>query len=250
VRGFLNSLVRPFGYRVIRQRPKIDPDISSDADFMRIFEACDPYTMTSIERMYGLYRAVRHVVENDVPGDIVECGVWMGGSTMVAAMTLDLMGDTRRQLNLYDTFEGMTAPTHMDVDHAGVHANDFLDPDEKIDGASNVWAYASLEMVRQNLDRTGLPPDRFHLVKGKVEETIPADMPAVISLLRLDTDWYESTAHELKYLYPVLSSGGVLIIDDYGHWRGSREATDEYFTEHGGILLNRMDYSGRMGVKA
>ena len=83
-----------------------------------------------------------------------------------------------------------------------------------------------------------------------MEETIPADMPAVISLLRLDTDWYESTAHELKYLYPVLSSGGVLIIDDYGHWRGSREATDDYFTEHGGILLNRMDYSGRMGVKA
>ena len=250
MRGFLNSLVRPFGYRVIRQRPKIDPDISSDADFMRIFEACDPYTMTSIERMYGLYLAVRHVVENDGPGDIVECGVWMGGSTMGAAMTLDLMGDTRRQLNLYDTFEGMTAPTDMDVDHTGAHAKDFLDPDEKIDGASNVWAYASLEMVRQNLDRTGFPPDRFHLVKGKVEETIPADMPAVISLLRLDTDWYESTAHELKYLYPVLSSGGVLIIDDYGHWRGSREATDEYFTEHGGILLNRMDYSGRMGVKA
>ena len=87
------------------------------------------------------------------------------------------------------------------------------------------------------------------LIEGKVEETIPGQAPGAISLLRLDTDWYESTAHELKYMYPALSAGGVLIIDDYGHWRGSREATDEYFSSHSRVLLNRLDYSGRIAIK-
>ena len=219
MRGVLNRLVRPFGYEVIRPRRKIDPDISADSDFMRIREICQPYTMTSVEKMYGLYQAVRYLVDKDVPGDIVECGVWMGGSSMVAAMTLDLVGDTSRNIHLYDTYEGMPPPTEQDVNFQGVHANDFLDPNDRIDGESNVWAYASLEMVRRNLDLTGLPRDRFHLVKGKVEDTIPGSMPGGISLLRLDTDWYESTAHELKHLYPALSAGGVLIIDDYGQNR-------------------------------
>lgn len=249
MRGILNRLVRPFGYEVIRRRRKIDPDIASDSDFIRIHDVCRPYTMTSMERMYGLYQAVRYLVEDDIPGDIVECGVWMGGSAMVAAMTLDLVGDTSRGIHLYDTYEGMTPPTEQDVNFQGVHANDFLDPGDRIDGESNVWAYASLEMVRRNLDLTGLARDRFHLVKGRVEDTIPGSMPAGISLLRLDTDWYESTAHELKHMYPALSPGGVLIIDDYGHWRGSREATDEYFAADRSILLNRLDYSGRIGIK-
>ena len=249
MRGVLDRLVRPFGYRVIRRRRKVDPDISSDRDFMHIHDVCNPFTMTSIERMYGLYQAVKYSVEEDVPGDIVECGVWMGGSAMVAAMTLDLVGDTSRNLYLYDTFEGMTPPTDHDVNHEGVHANDFLNPEDRVDGESNVWAYASLETVRRNLDHTGVSRDRFHLIKGKVEDTIPGKMPEAISLLRLDTDWYESTAHELKHMYPVLSPGGVLIIDDYGHWRGSREATDEYFAANDGALLNRLDYSGRIAIK-
>ena len=90
-------------------------------------------------------------------------------------------------------------------------------------GGSQMVAAMSFELVG-NKTR-----DRFHLIKGKVENTISCRMPNAISLLRLDTDWYESTAHELKHMYPVLSVGGVLIIDDYGHWRGSREATDKYF---------------------
>ena len=249
MRGVLDKLVRPFGYRVIRRRPKIDPDIASDTDFMRIYEVCKPFTMTSIERMYGLYRAIRYVVDENIPGDVVECGVWMGGSAMVAAMTLELVGNKTRDLYLYDTFEGMTPPTNHDINHDGVHAKNFLNPRDRIDGESNVWAYASLENVRRNLDHTGVSRDRFHLIKGKVEDTIPSSMPNAISLLRLDTDWYESTAHELKHMYPALSVGGVLIIDDYGHWRGSREATDKYFAARAGILLDRLDYSGRIAVK-
>lgn len=91
---------------------------------------------------------------------------------------------------------------------------------------------------------------RIKLVKRKVEETIPASSLEKISLLRLDTDWYESTRHELLHLYPLLCVGGVLIIDDYGHWKGARKAVDEYFRETGQrILLDRIDYTGRIGVK-
>jgi hypothetical protein len=75
-------------------------------------------------------------------------------------------------------------------------------------------------------------------------------MPAALALLRLDTDWYESTRHELQNLYPMLSTRGVLMIDDYGHWAGSRRAVDEYFSDpRRKILLNRVDYTGRIGIK-
>ena len=91
----------------------------------------------------------------------------------------------------------------------------------------------------------GSGPERIHFVEGKVEDTIPAHAPERIALLRLDTDWYESTRHELEHLYPRLSRGGVLIIDDYGHWQGARQAVDEYFGDAHAALLNRIDYTAR-----
>jgi hypothetical protein len=98
---------------------------------------------------------------------------------------------------------------------------------------------------------TGYPSNKIHFIKGPVEETIPRQMPSPsIALLRLDTDWYESTKHELIHLFPRLSAGGILIIDDYGHWAGARQAVDEYFA---GLpekyFFHRIDYSGRLIVK-
>ena len=82
-----------------------------------------------------------------------------------------------------------------------------------------------------------------------MEDTIPKKAPQMISLLRLDTDWYESTRHELIHLFPRIAPFGVIIIDDYGHWQGVREAVDEYIRENNiKILLNRVDYTGRIGV--
>jgi hypothetical protein len=96
----------------------------------------------------------------------------------------------------------------------------------------------------------GYPKEKLHYVQGKVEDTIPGAAPGQIALLRLDTDWYESTHHELIHLYPRLSAGGVLIVDDYGHWQGSRRAVDEWIAQTGArILLNRIDYTGRVAVK-
>jgi predicted O-methyltransferase YrrM len=105
--------------------------------------------------------------------------------------------------------------------------------------------------VRANLARTNYDPQLINFVLGPVEQTIPATMPSEIALLRLDTDWYESTRHELEHLWPLLRVGGVLIIDDYGHFQGARQAVDEFFgRQPHRPLLHRVDYSARVAVKS
>ena len=185
------------------------------------------HTSSGPERLTGLMNAVRYLVENKIPGDFVECGVWRGGSMMAAMSTLINLGDTSRRFHLFDTFEGMSAPTEKDVMFDGQKASDLLNATKKAEGPGNYWCVAGIEDVRASVASTGYPMDRINLVKGKVEDTIPAQAPEQIALLRLDTDWYESTAHELLHLYPRLSPNGVIIIDDYGHWQGARRAVDE-----------------------
>jgi hypothetical protein len=197
--------------------------------------------MTSRERMYAVYQATRYIVEADIPGDIVECGAWRGGSSMMAALTLMRAGRGDRRLWLYDTFEGMPEPGQRDVGPDGRAAHGEW---------HNDWCYSPLDEVRANILSTGLAADAFELVQGMVEETIPVRAPEQIALLRLDTDWYESTRHELLHLFPRLSRGGTLLVDDYGHWKGVRAAVDEYRREQGiNLLLNRTDYAGRMAIK-
>ncbi len=214
--------------------------------FLALAEKCQPYTVTSRERMYALYKAVQYVVRARIPGDIVECGLWKGGSSMLAALALIEAGEMDRKFHLYDTFTGMSQPTAEDVDFEGMDAAArMVEFDNRKDRAPS-----GLEETRANLLSTGYPPERLVFVKGKVEDTIPGTAPEAIAILRLDTDWYESTLHELRHLFPLLSPGGVLIIDDYGHWRGARQAVDEYFREtQAPILLNRIDYTGRIAVK-
>jgi O-methyltransferase len=244
----IRSLLNRAGYDVVRQRPSVELSLASygfDADFEPIYERCKPYTMTSPERMHALFRAIRYVVANDIEGDIVECGVAAGGSMMVAALTL-MSVHSERRLYLYDTFAGMTEPGETDVDFAGNKAWREWKGCERRD--HNAWCYASLPTVKANVAGTGYPQDRVHYVVGPVQETIPALVPERIALLRLDTDWYESTWHELAHLYPRISRGGVLIIDDYGHWRGCRKAVDEYFAKSP-PLLHRIDRTGVVAVK-
>jgi hypothetical protein len=168
---------------------------------------------------------------------------------MCAAMTLLKQHDQTRRLFLYDTFEGMAAPEETDIDHTGVPASTQLAAEPRGE-QSHLWAYSPLETVQRNIASTGYPAGLVQYVRGKVEDTIPGTMPDAIALLRLDTDWYKSTMHELRHLFPRLVKGGVLIIDDYGHWQGARRAVDEYFQEsETKILLNRIDYTGRIGVR-
>jgi hypothetical protein len=218
-----------------------------EAEFMSVYRACAPFSMASIERLYAVYQAVHHVLDHGVVGDVVECGVWRGGSSMCAAMTLVARGAVERRLWLYDTFAGMTEPSADDVSYVGVDARPTWRRAQRAD--HNRWCYGSLDDVRANLRRTGYPEDRLVFVQGPVEETLPRHLPESIALLRLDTDWYQSTRHELEHLYPRLAPFGVLIVDDYGFWRGARKAVDEYFAARTPILLARSDNTGRMAIK-
>lgn len=211
--------------------------------------AVSPCTMTSPERLLALCDAIEHVCRHEIPGSIVECGVWRGGSMMAAARTLLQQGDSTRQLWLYDTYEGMSEPGDVDIDFAGHQAKQLLSEQSKQD-PNSIWCRSQQEEVRTNLALCEYPPGNIRFVVGKVEDTIPQQIPEQISVLRLDTDWYESTMHELVHLYPRLSAGGVLIIDDYGHWQGCRRAVDEYFDANNiPIMLNRIDYTGRIAIK-
>lgn len=220
-----------------------------------LLERVQPFTMTSPQRVVALSDAVTYVERRGVPGALVECGVWRGGSVLTMILTLQRWGVTDRDIYLYDTFEGMTEPTAVDTsDFSAPALEEWRDSARAGEKAWSDWFdhdTFNLESVRRLLLDTGYPEERLHFVKGPVEETIPGTLPAKIALLRLDTDWYESTQHEMTHLYPVLNAGGVLMIDDYGHWKGCRKAIDEYFD--GGaaphLLLNRVDYTCRLAVK-
>lgn len=165
------------------------------------------------------------------------------------AMMLADYGDKDRLIYLYDTFEGMSEPTEKDRQFSGESAEMLLQQADK-EFQGSVWCYSSLEEVRTNVLSAGLSSGRFILTKGKVEDTIPGVIPDQVALLRLDTDWYESTRHELIHLYPLLSDNGILIIDDFGHWEGARKAVEEYFSEQAVVpYIHRIDYTGRLVLK-
>ncbi|HET9733603.1 MAG TPA: TylF/MycF/NovP-related O-methyltransferase [Acidimicrobiales bacterium] len=221
-----------------------------------ILERVRPYTLTSAERLIALMDATSYVVRRDIPGALVECGVWRGGSVLATIEVLLSRGVTDRDVYLYDTFEGMTRPSEADTSPFEKERSALASWTRSERQGRRPWEWAfrpeifSLEQVRDVLEKTGYPPERIHFVVGPVEETLPAQVPDRIALLRLDTDWYESTKHELVHLYPLLSEKGVLIIDDYGHWDGARRAVDEYFASAAApLLLSRVDYTARMGVK-
>jgi hypothetical protein len=230
-----------------------DPDaLTTSPEDRAILERALPFTMTGPARLQALIDAVRHCVGRGVPGAFAECGVWRGGSVLAMILTLQELGAADREIWLYDTFEGMTAPTEHDVSP--------VDPP-----AAETWAAAGGERawpelfapevfneedVRRTLVASGYPEALLHFVRGPVEQTLPAQRPDRLALLRLDTDWYESTRAEMEHLYPRLETGGVLIVDDYGHWEGARRAVEEHFAAHGRRpLLTRIDYTGRIGVK-
>lgn len=223
--------------------PEYEPELAD------IVKRVRRYTLTSAPRIAALVDAVAYLERNRLGGAIVECGVWRGGSVMACALALLRHGDRDRDLYLFDTFAGMVEPSAADVRSP----YDGYSPERRwrrLAASGRQWAGVPASEVRANVESTGYPAQRVHLVEGRVEETLPREAPENIALLRLDTDWYASTRHEVEQLYPRLVPGGVLIIDDYGHYAGARRAVDEYFGEIGEApLLHRIDYTGRMATK-
>lgn len=194
---------------------------------LQVLHAVRPFTMTPPEVTLNAMRAVSAVEAHNIDGAIVECGVWRGGVSMAMLLQLRKIGG-RRNVFLYDTFDGMSEPTKEDVSPTGEAASKLL-AEHKKDESNHYWAFAPVDRVRHNIESTGYAMDSVRMIKGKVEDTIPGVIPDRIAVLRLDTDWYESTHHELIHLYSRLVPGGVLILDDYGFWQGARKAVDEFF---------------------
>lgn len=212
-----------------------------DDEFIGFWEIVKNYTMISPERGWALAEAVRYVAKAHIPGDIVECGVWKGGACLLASYILHSVEPrTERLIWLYDTFKGMV--------EAGAH--DRIASSEQALTECNVegWWAVDITEVQSLMKKSPLNEGLFNFVVGEVAETLELSVPQRIAILRLDTDWYESTMKELEILYPRLSKGGVLIVDDYGHFTGARKAVDEYFKEQP-VLLHRSDYTGRVVVK-
>jgi O-methyltransferase len=214
---------------------KTFPDIK-EPEFWSVYQKCRPYSVLSTERFYNLFTAIRYLAENRIPGDLVECGVLLGGASLAAAMFCDHFGLSGRKHFLFDTFAGFP-PNVVETDFAG---------NSVVLGSARRFR-ATVEAL---IARSGLDPARFVLVEGDVRETLPNAAIGELCLLRLDTDDHDSTLHELRSLYPALNSGGVVIIDDYGHFEGARRAVDSFFaTQARRPYLQRIDFGGRCGVK-
>lgn len=215
------------------------PDIK-DEFFWHIFEDYKKYTCLNVERFYNIFKSVEYIAKSGLSGDIAECGVFLGGSIIGAALFAKHFNLTDRKFFIFDTFEGFPIRT-IEKDFTG----------ETVDLSTlEVFNRNFKSVVQNNIAQSGLSSENFVLVEGLVEDTLPSFSCGELAYLRLDTDYYDSTYAELAHLYPLLGSGGVIILDDYGHFQGVRQATDDYFAAHGRWpLLQRVDYTGRCGIK-
>ena len=242
IEDLIRLLMQKFGFDIYRSQNYPKNNIET-------YNTVKPFTMTSTQRVHALIDAVNYIEKNNIDGAMVECGVWKGGSTMAMALTLKNLCAEDRDLYLYDTFSGMNTPSDHDISVHGLNAHEYFSKTKTSEDSSD-WCLASLDEVKKNVYSTGYSKEKFHFIRGKVEDTIPKNLPNKIALLRLDTDWYESTKHELTHLFPLLSPNGILIIDDYGYWEGAKKAVDEYISEKNiCIFLNRIDNTGRIAIK-
>jgi O-methyltransferase len=247
----VNNLLSVVGLKIIpagagHRRFPVELQDSDQKIFWYVRE--NRLSTSSDERLFATIMACRHVAEREIAGDFVECGVWRGGNSILAADVFRSLA-SGRSVWLFDTFAGMTEPTAADVNFRGESAEAKFRLSGRAD--HNEWCYAPIEEVKANFANAGLLTGQVRFIKGDVAQTLSGagELPETIAVLRLDTDWYESTRMELEALYPRLAPGGVLIIDDYGHWGGARKAVDEYFAGRQRPFLQYIDQTARIGVK-
>src|ERR1051325_10413516 len=166
MKKIIRKILQQFNYDIIKLN-RTNSTIPSDFEDLhkRILEKVKNNTMTSAERIYSLIEAVKYIERNNIPGDIVECGVWKGGSMMAVAETLKYLNNTKRHLYLYDTYEGMSEPTEHDRTWYGESASALLDLETNKE-KNIVWAYSALDTVKQGMESTGYPSDKIKYVKG------------------------------------------------------------------------------------
>lgn len=250
MKSLISNILRRLGYSIRRNKAFHDelPGLS-ESDRL-ILKNCHPYSLITPEKMYANLLAINYLVSNNIVGSLAECGVWRGGSMMAMMMQLIRMRDEDRRCYLFDTFTGMSPPADRDRSWYMTSEQAAQQHESGADGSHNSWCFASMEEVLRNVSTTSYPQEMIQLVKGDVAKTLVNTDTGPLALLRLDTDFYASTKIEMEVLFPRLVPGGVLILDDYGSWEGSREAVDEYISENNiRIFLHRIDRAGRIAVK-
>jgi hypothetical protein len=229
---FSRALLAYFDYSISLSASSMHyPELSTEEiNFVRDVHSSS-ITFTSFESLVTLAICCKHVSQENIQGDFVEAGVWRGGSSIVAK---NLLGKNRF-FYLFDTYSGMTEPSSKDT-RVGSGTSDFVLKkwEESISGDTSSWDYASLEEVKKNFRKFNVLDSSIRFVVGDVRQTLlENELPDKIAILRLDTDFYDSTLIELQVLWPRLVKGGILILDDYGHWDGAKTAVDEYFQSIG-----------------
>lgn len=245
--GYLNYVISKVGYE-LKEIKDILPIETNNSD-LEIIQSVKSNSMSSNLRLYELIQAVKYINRNNIKGDFVECGVWRGANLVVMQKLIEQYNIENKSVYGFDTFDGMSEPTEFDLDYAGNSAKELMTNTKK-DEKRGIWAYSPKEKVFDFIQNNVLNKKNINLIEGKVEDTLlnSNNLPEKISLLRLDTDFYESTKIELEILYPLLEKGGVLIIDDYGHFEGARKAVDEYFNDKE-LWLKYVDYTCRLYIK-
>ena len=241
IRNFLRLIKKPFIRKADYWRKNI-PEIDEENKYL--IEFIGEYSLTPLIRRWTLIKSLHYINKKKLIGDIVECGIWRGGNLFLAKKIQDKYPkNLKRKIYGYDTFEGMPKPTFKDGIKINQVYQDFKNRNEP-------WTKASLDDVKNSTKKLFSNIEDFNFIKGMVEDTMKdkKNLPNKISLLRLDTDLYESTKVELNILYPLLVENGVLIIDDYGDFPGCRKAVDEYFLDKQ-VLMTSVDKSCRVIIK-
>jgi hypothetical protein len=189
-------------------------------------------TMGSTIQQYTMWQVANHVEDAGLTGAIAEFGVWRGGMSMIGARVLSERNSTRN-VYLFDTFEGMTAPSSLDRElFSDQSADELLKLESKNlrkKDSYNTWCIADFDDVTAGMKTTGIRESQYHLIQGDVLQTVPKNLPQSLAVCRIDTDWYESTAHIIENCWDLIVPGGVLILDDYDMWTGARKAVDDFF---------------------
>ena len=204
--------------------------------FARLMLQVKPsYTMVTNKNLIVLYNLVQRANSLDLPGDIVECGVWNGGSA--AVMGLSNIEGTHKYRNrtiwLFDSFQGLPPPTEQDGEEE--RANYF-----------EGWGKGDVGKTKQVFARLGVPLDHVRIIPGWFDATLRTAPVDSIAILHIDADWYESVKLVLDLFYDKVVPGGFIILNDYGTWQGCNQALADYFTEHGisDVMITQVDPAG------
>lgn len=225
--SFYRMLARR-GYRIVKTLP-FDGEKRRDGTDWPMFG----YSMVGSKRLDNLETCVRTILAENVPGDLLETGVWRGGACILMKAVLNRFHDQSRCVWLADSFQGLPKPTAV------------TDLDKRFDLSDCDFMKVSQEQVEANFQRFNLLDERVRFLKGWFCDTLPKAPIKQLALLRLDGDLYDSTRDALNAMYRRVSPGGFIIVDDYGSWNGCRVAVDEFRTAHGiKSELTKIDFTG------